>query len=106
VTGHLSERGYEISLAIDGIRGLRQAFVKKPDLILLNLILPVGSGEEVVANLRKAPETKGIPVFIMSGMLSAKMLEEKVRELGVQGFISKPVEPEDLLYIIESVVGG
>jgi CheY-like chemotaxis protein len=106
VTGHLSERGYEISLAIDGIRGLRQAFVKKPDLILLNLILPAGSGEEVVANLRKAPETKGIPVFIMSGMLSAKMLEEKVRELGVQGFISKPVEPEDLLYIIESVVGG
>jgi CheY-like chemotaxis protein len=106
VTGHLTERGYEISLAIDGIRGLRQAFQNKPDLILLNLILPAGSGEEVVANLRKAPETRGIPVFIMSGLLSAKMLEEKVRELGVQGFISKPVEPEDLLYIIESVVGG
>jgi CheY-like chemotaxis protein len=106
VTGHLTERGYEISVAIDGIRGLRQAFHKKPDLILLNLILPAGSGEDVVANLRKAPETRGIPVFIMSGILSAKMLEQKVRELGVQGFISKPVEPEDLLYIIESVVGG
>jgi len=106
VTGHLSERGYEISLAIDGTRGLRQAFLKKPDLMLLNLILPAGSGEDVVANLRKAPETQGIPVFIMSGLLSVKMLEEKVRELGVQGFISKPVEPEDLLYIIESVVGG
>jgi CheY-like chemotaxis protein len=106
VTGHLSERGYEISLAIDGTRGLRQAFQKKPDLILLNLILPAGSGEDVVANLRQAPETQDIPVFIMSGLLSVKMLEDKVRELGVQGFISKPVEPEDLLYIIESVVGG
>jgi CheY-like chemotaxis protein len=42
----------------------------------------------------------------MSGMLSAKMLEEKARELGAQGFISKPIEPEDLLYIIESVVGA
>ncbi len=106
VTGHLSERGYEISLAIDGVRGLKQAFQKKPDLILLNLILPVGSGEEVVTNLRKSPETRGIPVFIMSGMLSARTLEEKARELGVQGFISKPVEPDDLLYIIESVAGG
>ncbi len=106
VTGRLSEHGYEISLAIDGVRGLRHAFETRPDLILLNLILPAGSGEEVVANLRKAPETRSIPVFIMSGLLSAKLLEEKVQELGVQGFISKPVEPEDLLYIIESVVGG
>jgi CheY-like chemotaxis protein len=106
VTGHLSERGYEISLAIDGIRALRQAFQKKPDLILLNLILPAGGGEHVLASLRKSPETRGIPVFIMSSLLSAKMLEEKTRELRVQGFISKPIEPEDLLYIIESVVGA
>jgi CheY-like chemotaxis protein len=106
VTGHLSERGYEISLAIDGLRAIRQAFLKKPDLILLNLILPAGGGESVLANLRKAPETRDIPVFIMSGMLSAKMLEEKARELGAQGFISKPIEPEDLLYIIESVAGA
>jgi response regulator RpfG family c-di-GMP phosphodiesterase len=75
-------------------------------LILLNLILPAGTGEAVVANLRRAPETRGIPVFIMSGMLSVRVLEEKVGELGVQGFISKPIEPEDLLYIVESVVGG
>jgi CheY-like chemotaxis protein len=106
VTDHLSERGYEISLAVDGLRALRQAFLKRPDLILLNLILPRDGGEGVLANLRKSPETRGIPVFIMSGMLSAKMLEEKARELGAQGFISKPIEPEDLLYIIESVVGA
>lgn len=105
VAGHLSERGYDISLAIDGIRAMRQAFLKKPDLILLNLILP-GGGESVLANLRKSPETRGIPVFVMSAMLSNKMLEEKARELGAQGFISKPIEPGDLLYIIESVVGG
>jgi len=50
----LSERGYEVSLAVDGVLGLRQAFLNKPDLILLNLILPAGTGEAVVANLRKA----------------------------------------------------
>jgi CheY-like chemotaxis protein len=106
VSGHLSERGYEICLAADGVRALREAFLKRPDLILLSLVLPAGGGEQVLANLRKSPETRGIPVFIMSGMLSAKMLEEKAGQLGARGFISKPIEPEDLLYIIESVAGG
>jgi CheY-like chemotaxis protein len=105
VTDHLGERGYEISLAGDGIRALRQAFERRPDLILLNLVLPGGGGEQVLANLHKSPETDGIPIFIMSSLLSARKLEEKARELGAQGFISKPIEPEDLLYIIESVVG-
>jgi len=105
-TLQLSGRGYEVSPAGDGVLGLRRAFERRPDLILLNLILPAGSGEDLVANLRKAPATEGVPVFIMSGLLPARKLEDKARELGVQGFISKPVEPEDLLYIIESVVGG
>jgi AmiR/NasT family two-component response regulator len=42
----------------------------------------------------------------MSSLLSPKRLEEKARELGAQGFIAKPIDPEDLLYIIDSVVGG
>lgn len=101
----LSERGYEVNIGPDGISGLKQAFEKKPDLILLNLILPAGGGDKVLANLRKSPETALIPVFIMSSLLSSRKLEEKARELGAQGFIAKPLEPEDLLYIIEAVVG-
>ena len=106
VTGPLSARGYAVSQAVDSVRGLQRALENKPDLILLSLILPAGSGDDVVARLHLAPETRGIPVFIMSGLLSVRALEEKVKELGVQGFISKPVEPEDLLFIVESVVGG
>jgi CheY-like chemotaxis protein len=101
----LSERGYEVNIGPDGISGLKQAFEKKPDLILLNLVLPAGGGDKVLANLRKSPETAPIPVFIMSSLLSSRKLEEKARELGAQGFIAKPLEPEDLLYIIEAVVG-
>lgn len=106
VSTHLAGHGYEVSLALDGVNGLKQAFQKKPDLVLLNLILPVGGGEIVLANLRKSPESGGIPIFVMSSLLSSKRLEEKARELGAQGFISKPIDPEDLLYIIESVIGG
>jgi CheY-like chemotaxis protein len=106
VSTHLAGHGYEVNLAVDGINGLKQAFLKKPDLVLLNLILPGGGGETVLANLRKSPESGPIPVFIMSSLLSPKDLEERARELGAQGFISKPVDPEDLLYIIESIIGA
>ncbi len=105
VTTHLAGHGYEVYLALDGISGLKQAFLKKPDLILLNLILPGGGGEILLANLRKSPESGHLPVFVMSSLLSPKNLEEKARELGAQGFISKPVDPEDLLYIVESIIG-
>jgi CheY-like chemotaxis protein len=105
VSSHLAGHGYEVNLALDGIGGLRRVFEQRPDLVLLNLILPAGGGEVVLASLRKSPECRGIPVFIMSSLLSSKELEEKARELGAQGFISKPVDPEDLLYIIESVIG-
>jgi CheY-like chemotaxis protein len=106
VTPCLTEHGYEVNIALDGVNGLKQAFQRKPDLILLNLILPAGGGDAVLANLRKSPETEHLPVFIMSSLLTARKLEEKARELGAQGFISKPVEPEDLLFIIDSVVGS
>ncbi|MGB7293975.1 MAG: response regulator [Candidatus Aminicenantales bacterium] len=105
VSTHLAARGYVVNLAPDGISGLKEAFQKKPDLILLNLVLPAGGGEIVLTNLHKSPESRHVPVFIMSGLLSAKNLEEKARELGAQGFISKPIDPEDLLYIIEAVIG-
>ncbi len=106
VSTHLGGHGYDVNLALDGISGLQYAFQKKPDLILLNLVLPGGGGEIVLANLRKAPESADVPVFIMSSLLSSKKLEDKARELGAQGFISKPINPEDLLYIIESIIGA
>lgn len=106
VSNHLAGHGYEVSLAPDGVSGLKRAFQKRPDLVLLNLILPAGGGEIVLANLRKSPESGAVPVFVMSSLLSSKKLEEKARELGAQGFISKPIDPEDLLYIIESVIGS
>ncbi|MDH7513176.1 MAG: response regulator [Clostridiales bacterium] len=106
MTATLASRGYEVTVALDGISGLQHAFQKKPDLILLNLVLPpAGGGENVLANLRKAPETQFIPVFLMSSLFSPKKMEEKAKELGAQGFIAKPIEPEDLTYIIESIIG-
>jgi CheY-like chemotaxis protein len=106
VSARLTDHGYEVRLAPDGVSGLKEAFLSRPDLVLLSLILPDGGVETVLSNLRKATGCGAIPVFIMSSLLSPKKLEEKARELGAQGFISKPIDAEDLLYIIESVIGG
>lgn len=106
VTAVLSSRDFEVTCALDSVSGLKQAFEKKPDLILLNLVLPAGAGESVLVNLRKSPETAHTPIFIMSSLFSPKKLEEKARFLGADGFVAKPIDPEDLLYIIESVIKG
>lgn len=62
----LTEAGFEVFAAFDGKEGLKQVKEKKPDLVLLDLILPEKSGFEVLEELKKSPETEKIPVIILS----------------------------------------
>ncbi|XOB41998.1 MAG: response regulator [Candidatus Nealsonbacteria bacterium] len=64
----LSQEGYEMIPALDGETGLKMAKTKKPDLILLDLILPKVHGFEVLKQLKEDPETKEIPVIILTNL--------------------------------------
>ena len=64
----LSQEGYEMIPALDGETGLEMAKTKKPDLILLDLILPKVHGLEVLKQLKEDPGTKGIPVIILTNL--------------------------------------
>ncbi len=64
----LSQEGYEMISALDGETGLKMAKTKKPDLILLDLILPKVHGFEVLKQLKEDPETKEIPVIILTNL--------------------------------------
>ena len=64
----LSQEGYEMIPALDGETGLRMAKTKKPDLILLDLILPKVHGFDVLKQLKEDPGTKGIPVIILTNL--------------------------------------
>lgn len=64
----LSQEGYEMIPALDGETGLEMAKTKKPDLILLDLILPKVHGFDVLKQLKEDPETKGIPVIILTNL--------------------------------------
>lgn len=84
----LGSRGYEIISALDGLTGLELAKVKKPDLILLDLILPKMHGLEVLKQLREAEETKTVPVIILTNLEGINDVE-KALELGAMTYLVK-----------------
>jgi DNA-binding response OmpR family regulator len=84
----LKAEGIEVVIAEDGEIGLETALKDKPDLILLDLMIPKLSGSEVLAQLRKNPSTKSIPVLIHSN-LSDDQEMRRVKNLGATEFLVK-----------------
>ena len=91
----LEREGYEVLLAEDGLRGVAMAQRQKPDAIVLDLMMPVMDGYDVLQILARDARTSHIPVVV----LTAKAIpdeEEKVTELGARRFLTKPFDPMDL----------
>lgn len=84
----LRREGYKIVSALDGEIGLKLAKTEKPDLILLDLILPKVNGFEVLKELKGDEETKGIPVIILTNLEGINDIE-KVLELGATTYLIK-----------------
>jgi CheY-like chemotaxis protein len=100
----LSERP-EIALlsALQGRLGLDLAEKHCPDLILLDLHLPDMSGDEVLAQLRRNPETRNIPVVIVSADATPGSVERLLRA-GAKGYLTKPLDVEQFLDTIDEVL--
>ncbi len=97
----LSEAGYETLMAKDGIRGLQRAVYVKPDLILLDIMMPEVSGFEVCKQLKQQEETRDIPVIFMSALQDTVDKLEGF-ELGAADYITKPFYPEEVLARIKT----
>lgn len=87
-TDLLSKENYEIVSAFDGETGLRLAKDKKPDLILLDLILPKINGFDVLRNLKNDEELKNIPVIVLTNLESVVDVN-RVIELGATTYLVK-----------------
>ena len=91
----LQRQGYQISAATNGEQGLAKAFEERPDVILLDVMMPDMDGYEVTRRLRKNPTTKDTPIL----MFTAKtQLDDKVTgfEAGVDDYLTKPTHPAEL----------
>lgn len=100
---NLEREGFEVLEAGDGEEAILLAMEKSPDLILLDWMLPLLSGVEVCRRLRRTPETKGVPVI----MLTARGDEgDRIRGLnaGADDYITKPFSPSELIARIRAVL--
>ena len=91
---------YDMAVALNGEDALEIIAEDKPDLILLDIIMPGIDGFEVCKIIKSNEFTSTIPVIFLSGNSSDKDIK-KGKELGAQGFLSKPIDPEKLKEIVE-----
>lgn len=104
LASRLKANKYEITVAYDALQAVAKAFSEKPDLILLDIKMPAGSGVSVMDNLRNSADTALIPVIVITAYPSLE-IQQQVKEMGAVGFISKPFRADDLLPRIRKVLG-
>ena len=101
----LGREGYEVSEAVDGEEGVKQATAQKPDIILLDLILPGIDGFEVLRKLKEDDALSSIPVLILSN-LGQKEDIEKGMKLGAKDFLIKAhFTPGEIIEKIKTILG-
>ena len=87
----LERRGHTLIMAVDGGQGVSLAKSEKPDLILMDMSLPVLDGWEATKQIRAMPETRTIPIIALTAHAMASD-EERAREAGADDFDTKPIE--------------
>jgi CheY-like chemotaxis protein len=101
----LERRGHQITIAVDGQQALDLAAAEMPDLILMDMSLPVISGWEATQKLKANDATKRIPVIALTAHAMAED-EKRARESGCDDYDTKPVELPRLLGKIDALLSN
>jgi two-component system cell cycle response regulator DivK len=96
----LERSNYEVFAALDGKSGIEMATSLKPDLILLDIQLPVMDGYTVARNLRQNPDLADTPIVAVTSYAMPDD-REKVMEAGCNGYIEKPIDPDTFVAKVE-----
>jgi two-component system, cell cycle response regulator DivK len=100
----LLEEDYEILTAADGAAGVETATRVRPDLILMDLSLPVVDGWEATRRLKARPETEAIPVIALTAH-AMQGDEDKARACGCDDYLTKPIDEDQLFAKLERLLG-
>src|SRR3954452_3858028 len=100
----LQRKGYEVTIALDGQQGIELAHGQKPDLILMDMSLPVVDGWEATRRLKADDATRAIPVIALTAHAMAED-KEKCLSAGCDDFDPKPVELPRLLAKVQALLG-
>jgi two-component system alkaline phosphatase synthesis response regulator PhoP len=102
---NLERAGYQVATAFDGNEALKKVEAEKPDLIVLDVMMPRMDGFEVLKRLQANPETRGIPIV----MLTAKAQDADVFRgwsSGVSAYLTKPFNPLELVTFVRRILSG
>ena len=98
----LEDKGYEVLLADDGEVALQRLSQEIPDIMFVDVYMPVMDGLELITRIKGDPATARIPV-VMVTVMNALATEKKARELGVEHYLTKPWESGELDLILDQV---
>ena len=98
----LAALGYDLIVANDGVQALSQARLFKPNLILLDILLPDLDGLSVCEILRRQPATKGIPIIFVSAL--SREAAKRTTTMQAQGFFTKPLDLPRLEQMISNLL--
>ncbi|HET9952423.1 MAG TPA: response regulator [Candidatus Eisenbacteria bacterium] len=100
----LGMEGYEVLTALDGEQALERLKSDKPDLIVLDIMMPKVDGYEVCRTIKTNPETQHIPVILLSA--KGRNVDQKMGfDVGADDYITKPFSPRKLVERINSLLG-
>ena len=100
---YLRYSGYDVIEAVDGMDALRRANAESPDIIVMDLSLPIIDGWEATRRLKADARTSSIPVVVLTGHALAG-ISEGAKLAGCDAFVTKPCLPEDLVKEINRVL--
>jgi len=103
VAYHLAKAGYRVSTAANGTEALRAAREERPDVVVLDLMLPGASGYEVLQELRRLDETKQVGVILLT---SRREEADRIRglSLGADDYLTKPFSPAELALRVSALL--
>lgn len=102
---NLERQGWQVVTAYDGKEGLEKVKAEKPDLVVLDVMMPYMDGFEVLKTLRREPEFESLPVI----MLTAKAQDKDVFEgyhYGADMYLTKPFNPMELVTFVKRIAAG
>jgi chemosensory pili system protein ChpA (sensor histidine kinase/response regulator) len=100
----LEKAGYRVKLAADGLEALEIVTQTRCDLIVTDLEMPRTNGYELLSHLRQDPQTRGIPVMVVTSRAGAKHRERAIKE-GAAAFLTKPVQEDQFIAAVGNLIG-
>ena len=94
---------FEVEICNDSTKGVEKVKEMRPDVLILDIMMPTVSGSDIAAELKSKEDTKGIPIIFLTAIVTSEEAEKRSNVIGGEYFLAKPIEAEDLVKVINKV---